>query len=561
MSHVHPVQEAQRIEDYEQEIERNLQIQTALNSILRISLEPLSLDEQLQGILDLILDLLWLAVEAKGCIYLVEGVPPRLVMRAHAGIPQVVQSSCAQVPFGKCLCGRSIAANHLLVADRVTECHEILYPGITPHGHCCVPIASGDRRIGLLNLNVSEGHWPSPEEEQFLRAVADVLAGVIEHKRVEESLRRSEERFDLAVRGTEAGIWDWDLRTDEVYFSAHWKSMLGYAEDEVGGHFAEWEARLHPEDRERAAATMRDYLGGRTPDYELEHRLRHKDGSYRWLLARGAMVRDQEGRPYRMVGSHLDITERKKVDVKLREREASLIASRRILDRLLPHVPLRSQGFLIQGTCFAADYVPGDYFDYFLREDGSILVVVADVSGHGIEAALMMASAHARLRSLAELPLGIDKILDRMNTWLFDETAGDSFVTVMMLQIDPRSRTLVYSNAGHPPAFVISESGELKSSLESLCLPLALQAEVEFSIGGPVTLDRGDLVLLVTDGIIETRSAQGIQFGIERMLQVVRERVGSPPEEILDSLQFAVRNFAGTCELHDDETIVLVKPT
>jgi PAS domain S-box-containing protein len=531
----------------------------AIAAILRTSLLPLPLHEQLRRILHLILDLPWLAIEAKGCIYLVEGDPPRLVMRAHAGMPQAVQSSCAHVPFGKCLCGRAIATNHVLFADRVAECHEVLYPGITPHGHYCVPIATGDRRIGLLNLYVGEGHRPAPEEERFLRAVADVLAGVIERKRVEESLRRSEERFDLAVRGTDAGIWDWDLRTDEVYYSPRWKGMLGYAEGEIGGHFAEWESRLHPEDRERAAATIRDYLEGRTAEYDLEHRLRHKDGSYRWILARGAVVRDEQGRPYRMVGSHLDITERKRVEQRLVHREARLVAARRIVRHLLPHGPLLAEGLVMRGTSFPADYAGGDYFDYFGLADGTILAVIADVSGHGIDAALVMTMTHAWLRSLARLPLEIDEIVARLNEALLEQTEEERFVTLVLVRIDPRTGALSFVNAGHPSGYLIGRDGVVKAPLDSLSLPLGLHEYAEFPLAGPLLVEPGDLVLLLSDGVYEARSPSGDLFGMERLLRVVRERLDRPIEEIIRGVRGALRQFTESGELDDDVTLLLVR--
>jgi PAS domain S-box-containing protein len=137
-----------------------------------------------------------------------------------------------------------------------------------------------------------------------------------------ETLQRSEERLKLALHGATDGIWDWDLATGEIYFSPRWKSMLGYAADELSNQFDTWRELIHPDDREQTLAMLQAHLDGKQESYRVEHRLRHKDGFYRWILARGAAVRDAHGRPVRMAGSHTDITQRRAAQAELQRRIA-----------------------------------------------------------------------------------------------------------------------------------------------------------------------------------------------------------------------------------------------
>jgi PAS domain S-box-containing protein len=394
---------------------------------------------------------------------------------------------------------------------------------------------------------------------QFLRAVADVLARMIDRHRGEEALGRTEERFEVALRGTDIGVWEWDLNTNELYYSPHWRRLLGYADDEIGNHYDDWFNLLHPDDRDRAMAAIRDFLEGRRPDFELDQRLRQKNGSYRWIRVRGALIRNEHGVPCRIAGSQIDITDRKNVERQLRERESSLEAARTILEELIPHEPFDSQGLHILGACFPADYAPGDFFDYFAREDGTVVVVVADASGHGIESALLMSATQARLRSYAELSLSIEEMLERTSAVLFHSTCGEHFVTMVLLSIDPATRTFRYASAGHPSGYLFSAGSRLKRELASLSMPLAFEHEGDFPVSSPIAYESGDLVLLLTDGVIEARASTNEMFGVHRVLQVARELAHAPTETILAAMHRSIHEFTGKEAPQDDETMVLVR--
>jgi diguanylate cyclase (GGDEF)-like protein/PAS domain S-box-containing protein len=136
-------------------------------------------------------------------------------------------------------------------------------------------------------------------------------------KEREAELRVSEERYALAARGANDGLWDWDVATGAVYYSRRWKAMIGLADDEVRPSIEEWLGRVHPDDADRVRGRLTAHLEGKTHHFECEYRIRGRDGAYRWMLSRGVAVRGADGQPTRMAGSQTDISKRKQVEEQL----------------------------------------------------------------------------------------------------------------------------------------------------------------------------------------------------------------------------------------------------
>lgn len=142
---------------------------------------------------------------------------------------------------------------------------------------------------------------------------------ITERKQAEEALRLSEKRYTLAVSAGKIGVWDWNLETNEIYVDPSLKAMLGYEDSEIQNHIEVWGQCVHPDDRELVMAVANAHLEGITPQYEVEHRMVHKDGSIRWFLACGTAIRDTNGKAIRMMGTDSDITERKQAEAELRK--------------------------------------------------------------------------------------------------------------------------------------------------------------------------------------------------------------------------------------------------
>ena len=205
-------------------------------------------------------------------------------------------------------------AERLFGASRAQLVGLVLGLPLAPAGTAEVVVLGADGTPRPCELRRIESAWSgAPAQLVSLRDVS-------EKARTEAALRESEERYALAARAANDGLWDWDLASEIVYFSPRWKSMLGADDEDIKHSPEEWFDRVHPEDLERVRAALTAHLEGLTSHFENEYRMLHKNGSYRWVLCRGLAVRDENGRARRIAGSQSDVTHRKLAEAQLAHR-------------------------------------------------------------------------------------------------------------------------------------------------------------------------------------------------------------------------------------------------
>jgi PAS domain S-box-containing protein len=392
--------------------------------------------------------------------------------------------------------------------------------------------------------------WTSMPEEQEGLLYATAL-DITERKRAEQLFRSLLDSAPDAMIIVDSG-------GEIVLVNQLTEEMFGYSRENLVGQAVEIviPERLHARHSEHRAGYVASPRS-RAMGAGLGLTGRRLDGSEFPVEVSLSPVPMEEG--ILVFSSIRDISERKRLERALSERDSQLLAAQKIQQRLLPQSPPPVSGLDLSGVVFPAEFAAGDHFDYIRMCESSLGVVIGDVSGHGFSSALLMASTHELLRSAAALLPSPGEVLKYANSALVNETEDGLFVTILFLKVDLLSRTLVYANAGHPTGYLLDASGKVKAQLNSNAIPIAILEDAEFPTSDPIAFNAGDVLFMVTDGILEAQSPNGEFFGQDRAIQTVRAHIDETAANIVDSLCATVRIFSGNMRLSDDVTVVVLK--
>jgi sigma-B regulation protein RsbU (phosphoserine phosphatase) len=376
-----------------------------------------------------------------------------------------------------------------------------------------------------------------------------ILVDITERKLAEEELRKSEEKFRRIVETAGEGFLLMDENLQIVDVNDAYCRLLGYSREEIIGKtpldLATDEFRQFMETH-RISILAGEYR-------KLEGTVVAKEGRHIPILIHGNTLRDDSGNVIGNMAFITDMTEHKKALALAGEVQKSLLPQNQ------PHV----QGLDIAGRNVSCDEIGGDYYDFLWRRDskkGPFSVVVGDISGHGVDSALLMTAARAFLRMRASQPGSISQIVSAMNHHLTrDVLETGRFMTLFYLSIDPAHDRIDWVRAGHDPALLYDPGREEFTELKGSGVALGVNEDFDYpenSIGG---LANGQIIAVGTDGIWEAVNSKGEMFGKERFREIIKKNAEAGSETILNAVYNELNSFTRGQKSEDDITLVIIK--
>jgi phosphoserine phosphatase RsbU/P len=243
--------------------------------------------------------------------------------------------------------------------------------------------------------------------------------------------------------------------------------------------------------------------------------------------------------------------------IEKKRMEEELKVASEIQLRLHPVSPPRIPGYDMIGISFPCREIGGDYYDFIQRKNGNLILALGDVSGKGIGAALLMSSLHAALRAQAQTGLGPAEIITEVNSYIFESSPENKFLTLFCAELDPNTGLLQYSNAGHnPPILICSDNRVVK--LETGGLPVGIINDIHYEAGS-ILMEPGDVLVIYSDGISDSVNEKDEDFGEQRLIDVVAKYRNRNASQLRDRIDEALTQFVGQAPPVDDTTIMIVK--
>ena len=379
----------------------------------------------------------------------------------------------------------------------------------------------------------------------------DIVLSYLEDVTQRRHHEREVVKLSSAVEQTADSVMITDARGTIEYVNPAFEAMTGFSRLEALGRTPRLlKSGTHPPAFwDEVWSTLRSGLPYRGVMVN-----RRKDGGLFWCAQTITPMKDAGGGVTHFVSVLKDLTETRR----RQEQEFHMGVAREIQERLCrPADP--GPGFDLAGATFPAVAVNGDYYDVLKFGDGRLGIVVADVCGHGLGAALVMTQTRALLRAFSEADSDPSSLLRRLNRVLAADLDDKHFVTLLLARIDPGRRRLDYANAGHPSAHLLHADGRSPTTMDATSIPLGIFDELAVEPRDPLALSPGDALVFLTDGVLEACGPDDAEFGTARALAVVERLRGGPSAAIVDALCREARAFAGGRPQNDDITALVCR--
>jgi len=376
-----------------------------------------------------------------------------------------------------------------------------------------------------------------------------ILIDITEKKLAEEKLRKSEEKFRRIVETAGEGFVLMNEGLDIADVNNAYCQMIGYSREELLGKSV---LDLATDDfRSFMMANKEKYLA--EEQRNLEGELVSKDGRTIPVLIHGSTLLDDNDRAIGNMAFVTDMTEHKK----------ALMLAGEVQKSMLPSEMPRVRGLDIAGRNVSCDEIGGDYYDFIWRRDstkGMFSIVVGDISGHGVDSALLMTTARAFLRMRASQPGSISEIVTAMNNHLAQDTLDTGkFMTLFCLTIDPERQCLDWVRAGHDPALIYSPEQDEFEELKGIGIALGVSDGFKYAENHKTGLRNDQIIAIGTDGIWEAFNRDGEMFGKARYQDIIKKNADKSAEEILNAVYHELSEFTLGKKSEDDITLVIAK--